>query len=139
MILSTESLQQHGYKESVDIIQSTPPKQSRVSYSRLLRTVFSQVLNISRNGDFATSLGSLCQFLDHRHGIKSFLMLKWNFLIFSLHTLSLVLSLGTAEKFGSVSFIPNMDMVKIPLSLLLSRVKNHRIIKTTSKIMESSH
>lgn len=57
-------------------------------------------------------------------------MFKWNFLTFNLYTLSLVMSLGTTEKLGSVSFVAGylvfMDIVKIPLSLLQSKEsQNH--------------
>ena len=38
-----------------------PPCKSRVTYSRLHRTLSRQVLNISREGDSTTSLGSLFQ------------------------------------------------------------------------------
>ena len=37
------------------------PRRSRVTYSRLQRTLSRWVLNISREGDSTTSLGSLCQ------------------------------------------------------------------------------
>jgi len=38
-----------------------PPSQSRVTQSRLHRTASRQVLNISREGDYTTSLGNLFQ------------------------------------------------------------------------------
>jgi len=40
---------------------SPTPLPSRVTYSRLHRTASRQVLNISREGDSTTPLGSLCQ------------------------------------------------------------------------------
>jgi len=55
-------------------------------------------LNISREGDSTTSLGSLCQCSVTLRGKKFFLMFRQNFLCFSLCPLPLVLSLGTTEK-----------------------------------------
>ena len=75
-----------------------PPCQSSITYSRLHRTLSRQVLNISREGDSTTSLGSLFQFSVTLRGKKFFLMFRWNFLCFSLCPLPLVLSLGTTEK-----------------------------------------
>jgi len=72
-----------------------PPCQSRVTYSRLHRTLSRQGLNISREGDSTASLGSLCQCSITLRAKKFFLMFRWSF---SLCPLSLVLSLGTTEK-----------------------------------------
>jgi len=72
------------------------PKQGH--YSRLHRTLSRWVLNISREGDSTTSLGSLFQGSITLRGKLFFLMFSWNFLCFSLCPLPLVLSLGTAEK-----------------------------------------
>ena len=74
------------------------PCQSRVSYSRLHRTLSRRVLNIFREGDSTTSPGSLGQGSVTLTGNKFFLMFSWNFLCFSLCPLPLVLSLGTTEK-----------------------------------------
>ena len=57
-----------------------------------------RVLNISREGDSTTSLGSLFQCSVTLRGKKFFLMFRQNFLFFSLCPLPLVLSLGTTEK-----------------------------------------
>ena len=75
-----------------------PSCQSRVIYSRLHRNFSRRVLNISREGDSTTSLGSLPQCSVTLRGKKFFLMFRWNFLCFSLCPLPLVLSLGTTEK-----------------------------------------
>jgi len=56
------------------------------------------VVNISREGDSTTSLGSLFQSSVTLRVKKFFLMFRWNFLCFSLCPLPLVLSLGTTEK-----------------------------------------
>jgi len=56
------------------------------------------VLNISREGDSTTSLGSLFQCSITFRGKKFFLMFSWNFPCFSLCPLPLVLLLGTTEK-----------------------------------------
>ena len=78
------------------LVQS--PCQSRVTYSRLHRILSRWVLNVSREGDSTTSLGSLFQCSVTLRGKKFFLMFSWNFLCFSLCLLPLVLSLGTTEK-----------------------------------------
>ena len=75
-----------------------PPCRSRVTYSRLHRTSYRQVFNISREGDSTTSLGSLFQCSVTLRGKKFFLMFRRNFLCFSLCPLPLVLSLGTTGK-----------------------------------------
>ena len=75
-----------------------PSCRSRVTYSRLHRTLSRRVLNISREGDSTTSLSSLFQCSVTLRGKKFFLISSWNFLCFSLCPLPLVLSLGTTEK-----------------------------------------
>jgi len=75
-----------------------PPCRSRVTYSRLHRTLSRQVLNISREGDSTTSLGRLFQCSITLRVKKFFFVLSWNFLCFSLCPLPLVLSLDTTEK-----------------------------------------
>jgi len=75
-----------------------PSCRSRVTYSRLHRTLSRRVLNISREGDSTTYLGSLFQCSVTLRVKKFFLMFRWNFLCFSLSPLPLVLSLGTTEK-----------------------------------------
>ena len=74
-----------------------PSCQSRVTQSRLHRTASRRSLNISREGDSTTSLGSLSQG-SITLTVKFFLVFSWNFLCFSLCPLPLVLSLGTTEK-----------------------------------------
>jgi len=74
------------------LVQS--PCRSRVTYSRLHRTWSRQVLNISREGDSTTSLGSLFQCSVTLRVKKFFLMFSWNLLC----PLPLVLSLDTTEK-----------------------------------------
>ena len=69
-----------------------PPYRSRVTYSRLHRTLSRRVWNISRGGDSTTSLGSLGQGSVTLRGKKFFLMFRRNFLCFSLCLLPLVLS-----------------------------------------------
>jgi len=55
-----------------------PLCQSRVTYSRLHRTLSRQVLNISKEGDSTASLGSLFQCSVTLRGKKFFLMFRWN-------------------------------------------------------------
>ena len=55
-----------------------------VTQSRLHSTVSRRVLNISREGDPTTSLGSLCQGSVTLRGKKFFLGFSWSFLCFSL-------------------------------------------------------
>ena len=57
-----------------------PPCRSRVTYSRLHRTLSRWVLNISREGDSTASLGSLFQGSVTLRGKKFFLMFRWNLL-----------------------------------------------------------
>jgi len=58
---------------------SPTPCQSRVIYSRLNRTLSRWVLNISREGDSTTCLGSLGQGSITLRGKKFFLMFSWIF------------------------------------------------------------
>jgi len=74
------------------------PCRSRVTYSRLHRTLSRRVLNISREAESTASLGSLFQCSVTLRVKKFFLMFRWNFLCFNLCPLPLVLSLGTTEK-----------------------------------------
>ena len=67
-----------------------PSCQSRVTYSRLHRTVSRLVLNISREGESTTSLGNLFQFSITLRGRKFFLMFRQNFLCLSLCPLPLI-------------------------------------------------
>ena len=75
-----------------------PPCRSRGTCSRLHRTLSRQVLNISREGDSTTSLGSLFQCSVTLRWKKFFLIFRRNFLCFRLCPLPLVLPLGTTEK-----------------------------------------
>jgi len=68
-----------------------PPCRSRVTYSRLHRTASRWVLNISREGDSTTSLGSLFQCSITLRGKKFFLMFRRNCLRLSWCPLPLVL------------------------------------------------
>lgn len=67
---------------------SPTPLTKQGQYSRLLRAVFSLVLNISMGGGSAASLGNLFFCLT---GWAGFLIFKWNFLYFGLCPLPLVL------------------------------------------------
>ena len=81
-----------------------PPCQSRITYSRLHRTLSRRVLNISREGDSTTSLGSLFQCSFTLRVKKFFFMFTWNFLCFNLCPLPLVLLLGTTPESLAPSF-----------------------------------
>ena len=99
-VLITES-QNHrmvGVGRDLCMSSSPTPLPSRDSYSRLHRTLSRWVLNISREGDSTTSLGSLFQCSVTLRGKNFFLMFRRNFLCLSLCPLPLVLSLGTTEK-----------------------------------------
>ena len=74
-----------------------PSRRSRVTYSRPQRTLSRWVLNISREGDSTTSLGSLGQGSVTLRGKKFFLIFRQNFLCFSLCPLPLILLLCTTE------------------------------------------
>jgi len=80
----------------LEIPQSNPPLE-QVPYSRLHRKASSWVLNISREGDSTSSLGSLFQCSVTLKVKKFFLLLRWNSLYSHLCPLPLVLSLGTVE------------------------------------------
>ena len=71
-----------------------PPCWSRVTYSRLHRTLSRRVLNISREGDSTTSLGNLFQGFVTLRVKKFFLMFRRSFLCFNLCPLPLVLLLS---------------------------------------------
>jgi len=75
-----------------------PHFQSSVTYSRLHRTLSRWVLNISREGESTSSLGSLFQGSVTLRGKKFFLMFKWNFLCFSLCPFPLVLLLAPLKR-----------------------------------------
>ena len=57
---------------------SPTPHRSRVTYSRLHRTLSRWVLNISREGDSTTSLGSLVQGSVTLRVKKFFFLFRWN-------------------------------------------------------------
>ena len=63
---------------------SPTPCQSRVTYSKLHRSLSRRVLNISREGDSTASLGSLGQGSVTLRGKKFFLGFSWSFLCSSL-------------------------------------------------------
>jgi len=69
---------------------SPTPCPSRVTQSRLHRTLSRRVLNISREGDSTDSLGSLGQGSVTLRGKKFFLGCSWSFLCSSLCPLPLV-------------------------------------------------
>jgi len=62
---------------------SPPPRRSRVTYSRLHRTTYRRVLNMSRGGDSKISLGNLFQCSVTLRVKKFFLMFRRNFLCFN--------------------------------------------------------
>lgn len=73
---------------------SLHPCSSKGSYSRLLRTVSSWVLNISNDGDSLTSLGKLSQRLTTSTVKKCHLVCRWKLLVLNLCPLPLVLSIS---------------------------------------------
>ena len=97
------------------------PSSSRDTYSRLPRSVFRRLLNISKDGDSATSLGNLCQCSVALIVKKCFLMFRWSLLCFSLCPLPLAQSLGMTEEPGSVFFPASLwILMRCPLRLLSS-------------------
>lgn len=60
--------------------------------------MFSQVFNISKDGDSTVSFGQLVPVFDNLHREKHFLIFKWNFFCSRLCPLLLVLSMGTTVK-----------------------------------------
>lgn len=82
--------------------------QSRLNYSRLLKTSPSWGLNVSKDGDSITSLGKCSVILTVKN---IFLMFKRNFLSVSLCPLSPVLSQGSTEKtLAPSSLLPPSDI-----------------------------
>jgi len=67
-----------GLEETSEDHLVNPPAKERVTYSRLHRTVSRQVLNISREGESTTPLGSLFQCSVTLRVKKFFLMFRWN-------------------------------------------------------------
>ena len=105
----------------------------RVTYSRLHRTFSRGVLNISREGDSTTSLGSLFQGFITLRGKKFFLIFRRNFLCLSLCPLPLVVSLDTTEKSLAPSswhppFRYLQAFTRFPLSLLFFRLKINPVL-----------
>ena len=70
--------------EGTSVGHPAQPPAGAVTYSRLHRTLSRQVLNISREGDSTTSLGSLGQGSITLRGKKFFLMFSWSSLCFTL-------------------------------------------------------
>jgi len=81
--LFTESQNHRMFGVGRDLCGSPSPTpcQSRVAYSRLHRNLSRQVLNISREGDSTTSLGSLFQCSVTLRVKKFFLVFRRNFLV----------------------------------------------------------
>ena len=114
-----------------------PPCRSRVTYSGLHRTLSRRVLNISREGDSTTSLGSLFQCSVTLRGKKFFLGFSWSFPGFSLCPLPLVLSLGTTAKSLTPSPWPPPCRYleafrRSPLNLLFSRLNKPSSLSLSS-------
>jgi len=106
---------------------SSPTHLPKQSHLLLHRTFSRWVLNISREGDSTTSLGSLFQCSVTLRGKKLFLVFRWNFLCLSLCPLPLVLSLDTTEKsLAPSSRHPPLRYLytfrRSPLSLLFFRL-----------------
>jgi len=78
---------------------------SRDALRQLPRTMSRWLLDISMDGDSATSLGDFCQPSVTLTVKKGFLMLRGNLLCFSLCQMTLVLSLGTTEKSLALSSV----------------------------------
>lgn len=105
-----------------------PPCSNRGTESRLPRTMSRSLLKISKEGDFTTSLGNLCQcFITHTVW-KCFLMFRWK-LSSSLCPLPLFLALGTTVKsMAASSFHPPFSYlytwIRSPSQLLFSRLNS---------------
>lgn len=84
-----------------------------------------EFLNVSREGEYTTSLQSLCQ-CSATHSVKEFhFMLCWNFLCFSTWPLLLILSLGTEKSLAPLPWHPPLrylyTLMRSPLRLLFCR------------------
>ena len=87
--MSSQNHRLVGFGRDLCGSSSPTPCRSRVTYSRLHRTLSRWILNISREGDSTTSLSSLFQCSVTLRGKKFFLMFRRNFLCFSLCPLPL--------------------------------------------------
>lgn len=112
---------------------------SRATRNRLLRTVSIWGLNISKNGGYITSLGSLllCKI------ILFFLMLKLIFCIsVCAHHLLSFLWATTAKSLGEF-FTSHMrylyTLVRVPSNLLFSKLNGHSSLSLSSYNRCSSH
>ena len=92
----TKSQDCRGWKGPQEIIKPNPPAKA-VPYNRSDRQVSRQVLNISREADSTTSLGSLFQ-CSVTLTIKKFFHILQSFLCSSFRPLLLILLLCTTEK-----------------------------------------
>ena len=111
-----------------------PPCQSRVTCSRLHRTLSRRILNISREGDSTTSLGNLFQCSVTHRVKKFFLMFRWNFLCFILCPLLLVLSLGTTEESGPILLTPTLQIfITSTFSLVFFRLNKPSSLSFSSQ------
>ena len=87
-----------GWKGSLEVIWSKPPAQAGPPTADCPGPCPDGFWISPKDGDYTTSLGSLCQCSVTFPVKKCFLMFRGNLLCFSLCPLPLVLSLGTTEK-----------------------------------------
>ena len=105
-----------------------PSSRSRVTYSRLHRNLSRQILNISREGDSTTSLGSLFQCSVTLRGKKFFLLFRRNFLCLSLCPLPLVLQgLPTSRKLPPSQLDPVQPLPLIPYNVIPAQILRYSV------------
>ena len=87
-IINHRILNHWCWKGPVEIIKSNPSARSRFSQSRLLRTLSSQGLNVSKDGDSTTSLGNLFWCLPCSHWKRLFSSCLNRFPVFQFVSIS---------------------------------------------------
>ena len=108
-----------GWKVALEIILSNLVLK-QVHYSNLYRKVSQQVLNIFREGDSTTSVGSLFLCSVTLTARKVFLMLIWNFLHSSFCLLPLVLILWHAGLWNNLGCSSGNEQLGYFLKFCLS-------------------
>ena len=121
---NTESQSGEGWRVLWGSSGPNPPLPQQGHPEQAEQDPVQEGLNISREGDSTTSLGSLLQGSVTLRVKKFFLMFRRNFLCFSLCPLPLVLSLGTTGKNLAPSFWnPPCRYLQDPLSVFSSPAK----------------
>ena len=120
-----------------------PPSSSRATESQLLRTMSTQLLNISKVRGCRTSLGNLCQCLVTLTVKKCLLMFRGNLLCFRFGLLLWSCHWAPLKRAWHYSFCPLsfqafIHIDEIPLSLLFSRLNSPSSLSLSPQEKRSS-